>query len=331
MNNDFFAKIALAYRLGTLVTPVTGVPGGFLHKMVRLDTTSGSYACKLLNPEIMARPTAAANFDRAEGLEEMLEKAGLPVVAALSFDGKKRLTFAGTQFYLFPWVDGKSVLGSHITPAHCETAAALLARMHDLDPQPADTEASPALCTDWEAYVPQTESACPALTEELRENLPLLHLAEEKQNRAVTALPHILCISNGDMDPKNVLWTGDTPHLIDLECLDRANPAAHAVQLALQWSGIDNGALEVDKVMAFLCTYIREASWLQAPVDWPALIGLGYGWTDWADYNLRRALGLCTDDGAERQMGVEQFRLAIGCIQTLHRAEPTLQKLLSSL
>ncbi len=334
MTNDFFESLAYEYRLGTLVTPVTGVPGGFQHRMYRLDTTTGSYACKLLNPEILARPGAVDNFDTAERLETILTLAGLPVVAALSFNGKKRQILDGAQFYLFPWVDGRSVLGSSITTAHCEAAAALLARMHNLDPQPADesfTAYYPTLCTDWEAYVPQAEAACPELSAELVESLPLLRLAEEKQNRAITALPDVLCISNGDMDPKNVLWTGDTPHLIDLECLDRDNPATHAVQLAFQWSGIDTGNLDTGKVTAFLRTYIRKASWLQAPVDWPALLGLGYSWTDWADYNLRRALGLCTSDPAERQMGIEQFLLAVRCIQTLHQAEPTLTKVLSSL
>ncbi len=334
MNQDFFEKLAIECRLGTLVTPVTGVPGGFQHKMFRLDTTSGPYACKVLNPEIMARPGASDNFDTAEGLETTLELAGLPVVAALSFDGKKRQLLDGIQFYLFPWVNGKSVLGSHITPTHCETAAALLARMHNIVPQPADepfTEYYPTLCTDWESYIPQTEIACPELTTALRENLSLLHLAEEKQNQAVTALPAVLCISNGDMDPKNVLWTDDSPHLIDLECLDRDNPASHAIQLALQWSMADNHVLDTDKVIAFLRAYVREARWIGSPVDWPALLGLGYNWTDWAAYNLRRALGLCTDDPAERRMGVEQFRLAVRCIRTLHRAEPTLQELLENL
>jgi hypothetical protein len=37
------------------------VTGGLLHRMYALQTTSGRYAIKALNPEIMYRPTALQN------------------------------------------------------------------------------------------------------------------------------------------------------------------------------------------------------------------------------------------------------------------------------
>ncbi len=335
MTDTFFEKIAEIHRLGTLTKPVNRVSGGFLHKMYRLDTEKGTFACKLLNPEIMARPTAAGNFDQAEMLETVLEKAGLPVVTALETDGKKRQTYEGTQYYLFPWIDGKALTPTEITAHHCHTVASLLAGMHNLEPRVAEEPFStyyPHLATDWQSYVLKAEQSCPEIADELRTGLTMLQAAEEKQNQAIAALPDILCISHGDMDPKNVLWQNETPYIIDLECLDRDNPATHAVQLALQWSGIYTGVLDIQKVTAFLKAYIAEADWMRGTtVDWASLVGLGYSWTDWAEYNLRRALGLVGNDETEIQMGIEQFRLAMRCIATLTQAEAVLREKLSAL
>ena len=48
------------YGLGGVLA-LRPVSGGLLHKMYRVETTSGIYAVKVLNPEIMQRPTALQN------------------------------------------------------------------------------------------------------------------------------------------------------------------------------------------------------------------------------------------------------------------------------
>ncbi|MFK3986391.1 MULTISPECIES: hypothetical protein [Exiguobacterium] len=44
--------------LGELRGQPTVVTGGFMHDMYRIETDSGTYAIKLLNPQIMNRPEA---------------------------------------------------------------------------------------------------------------------------------------------------------------------------------------------------------------------------------------------------------------------------------
>ena len=78
--------------LGIIKGKIYPVSGGFMHKMFRVQTTAGTYAVKCLNPEIMSRPDAMRNYAEAERLERVLESKGIPVVAALSFDGKKMIT-----------------------------------------------------------------------------------------------------------------------------------------------------------------------------------------------------------------------------------------------
>ena len=62
-----------------------------MHRMFKVRTSSGTYAVKALNPEVMSRPDALRNYAEAEKLERILEDNGLPIVAALSFDDKKMM------------------------------------------------------------------------------------------------------------------------------------------------------------------------------------------------------------------------------------------------
>lgn len=68
----------------------------------------------------------------------------------------------------------------------------------------------------------------------LEDHEELLVHTESELSKARTLLPAILCLSDEDMDPKNIMWDNGIPWVIDLECLDYGNPISHAIQLALQ-------------------------------------------------------------------------------------------------
>lgn len=69
-----FEEIVSRLQLGTLKALPQRVSGGYMHKVYRLETTKGSYAVKILNAEIMKRPDALKNFQRAEYLEKILQE-----------------------------------------------------------------------------------------------------------------------------------------------------------------------------------------------------------------------------------------------------------------
>ncbi len=93
--------------LGTIEEKILPVSGGLMHKMFKVRTTTGTYAVKCLNPEIMSRPDAMKNYSEAERLEKVLEENDIPIVAALSFDDKKMISVNGKYYYIFHWLDGK--------------------------------------------------------------------------------------------------------------------------------------------------------------------------------------------------------------------------------
>lgn len=91
-----------------------------MHKMYRVKTNSGDYAVKLLNPVVMQREDVMNNFRLAENLEAKLQAAGLPVVPALEFNDKKMQGIDNQYFYVFHWVNGKSLNQKQIKETHCE-------------------------------------------------------------------------------------------------------------------------------------------------------------------------------------------------------------------
>ena len=59
-------RICNALSLGALSVPPMSLSGGYTHRMFRVETEKGTYAVKLLNPEIMQRPDAQDNYRTAE-------------------------------------------------------------------------------------------------------------------------------------------------------------------------------------------------------------------------------------------------------------------------
>ena len=53
-------------KLGNIIDEPIRVMGGLLNRMYKINTTSGSYAVKHLNPEVMKRKNAKENHILAE-------------------------------------------------------------------------------------------------------------------------------------------------------------------------------------------------------------------------------------------------------------------------
>ena len=73
MNMDnFFNLVAEDLQLGKVLKNPVQVTGGFMHRMFKAVTEQGSYIIKLLNHNIMKRPTAMGNYKIADDIEKIL-------------------------------------------------------------------------------------------------------------------------------------------------------------------------------------------------------------------------------------------------------------------
>ena len=305
-------------ELGHVILPITSVSGGFLHRMYKVETRNGFYAVKHLNPEIMKRPKVLENYARADLLEKKLEEAGIPIVPSLEKSGKKMQKYGDDYFYIFCWLDGRITDWDNITPEQCEEAGKIQGQIHAIEQKEIPHAEASRSEIDWASYTKDAESKKSAIADILRDNEDLLIYATESMNLARQALPDIECITNEDMDPKNVMWKDGKPYVIDLECLDYGNPANSALQLALQWAGVTTCSLDYGKMKAFFEGYLK--SWESAFREYGEIFGVAYTWVEWLEYNVIRALGQCQDE-EDKKLGESEVRNTIGRIRYIYERE----------
>lgn len=321
------AKLMTTCGLGTILSSVEAVSGGFLHRMYKVTTDCGTYAVKHLNPEIMGRPGVFENYARAEKIEHMIEKEGIPIVPAITIHGKKMQNAEGNYFYIFNWQEGHITDWNSISNKECYTAGNILGRMHAICPKNVSHREPELSEIDWHGYVLKAKAEKSEVASLLEESEEVLSYAEKELNRARASLPDILCLSNEDMDPKNIMWDKGNPWVIDLECLDYGNPISHALQLALQWSGITTCDMDIERMTAFFDGYIEAYdNCFRAYSD---VFGLAYTWVEWLEYNIRRALGACIDED-EKAMGISEVRNTVNRIRYIHDIEKSIKDALDS-
>ena len=303
--------------LGRITAPITAVSGGFMHRMYKVCTANHTYAVKHLNSEIMKRPSAMDNYKKAERLEAILEEAGIPIVAALVFDGKKMQEFQGNYFYIFDWHDGTITDWNNITAEQCWKAGNIQGRIHAIEAKQSETLEPEPSAIDWNEYLKKSAEYKEVETL-LKENLPILEYAQTELNKARKSLPNITTIIDEDMDPKNVMWKNRELVVIDLECLDYGNPVSSAIQLSLQWSGITLCDFDAEKQKAFFEGYFQAYD--NGFRDYKSVFGLTYTWIEWLEYNIQRALGSCQDK-SEQELGLTEVKNTINRIKYIHQME----------
>lgn len=316
---ELLSELMTECGLGEVILPVKPVSGGFLHRMYRVETEFGTYAVKHLNPVIMEREGVHENYERAEKIESIIEKKGIPIVPSLTMHGNKMQNLEGNYFYVFNWLEGRITDWYHISNCECYMAGNILGRIHAIEPRKAPHQEPEMSKIDWHGYLIQAKDEMSEIASLLEENEELLIYAEKELNKARTLLPDILCLSDEDMDPKNIMWDDNgNPWVIDLECLDYGNPISHVLQLALQWSGITTCDIDISRMFSYFEGYLEAYdNGYRAYSD---VFGLAYTWLEWLEYNIRRALGECMDK-AEKEMGISEAKNTVNRIQYIYKKE----------
>ena len=341
------------YHLGTLIEFPEMITGGLLHRMYRVTTTSGQYAIKALNPDIMKRPKALGNMIFSEIVAHKLMDE-IPLVAAKEFEGKHVLEDSGYYYMIFDWLEGRSVFGQEITPAHCKQIGQILGRIHRadirVDTMEQETEGREPI--DWEGLLeyarslvkkaqPQPEadsseekSSFYSSAAEAKECASILEKyleALQKWDQAVLIgwqqVSGQQVTSHRDLDPKNVMWQGEGPdaraYIIDWEAAGYVKPYQELVEVLNYWIIDENGGYDREKFNTLMDAYTESMS--LDGVDWDSIFSCSRdGMLGWLAYNVKRALGLEGSDTEDRQAGLQQMQ---GTIQELKQYDERIKQL----
>lgn len=327
-SDEIIKRLFVSKGLGLVEPPIIPVSGGFMHKMYKVYAEGKYYAVKHLNREIMKRPEARKNYEKAERLESILEENKIPIVPAISINNTKMFEFDGEYFYIFNWQEGSVTDWNAITLEQCRKAGSIQGRIHAIDSHSIGCMEQETESIDFRELIEKAKAQNSEVFSILNENVSLLEYALEQMNSARKYLPGIECIIDEDMDPKNVMWLNDEPVVIDLECLDYGNPVSSAIQLSLQWAGITTCSLDLQKMKAFFEGYLE--SYDNGFNKYAEVFGLAYTWVEWLEYNINRALGYCVDEN-ERQLGISEVNNTVARIKYIYEVEDEVKYYLKSI
>ncbi|MCR5682785.1 MAG: phosphotransferase [Clostridiales bacterium] len=303
-----FQYIVQKYALGMLLSAPTPVLGGFLHTTYRLDTAEGSYAAKVLNPAIMARPEAYQNMIRSEEIARALS-AVVPAVCAIETDGSPVVRVDSEYVMLYPWLSSKPLFPPKLTPRHAAVIGDLLAKIHVFALTAEESPSDKPEANDWDALLALAEErdAGAVWLPGLRDALPELAAMEREAMEALTIPARQIVAGHRDLDPKNVLWNGLEPSVIDWEAAGPVDPDAELIDVLLSWADDGRGNLSPEMGESLLAAYRARRG--DAGADWEALCAASTkNPLDWLAYNIRRASGVEIADDAERHVGESEVQ-----------------------
>jgi thiamine kinase-like enzyme len=325
-------KLCNILQLGEIVSVPEAISGGLMHRMYSVETTTGKYAIKELNPQIMIRPTAMQNLINSERFAKIIAKNNkIPALPAKIFNGTS-MQKIDNQFYLvFDWVDGKSLKPNEINLVHCEKIGTILADIHWTDFSEVgiiNDGSDNTQLSDWNYYLQIGRENDSVWVNKLLEIIDKLYDWNAQANKSTKLLAKDQVISHRDLDPKNVLWNEDHPVLIDWEAAGFINPMQDLTETAVYWSEDEEGNVDKEKFLTIINSYKKKYGTIQ--INWKMVLVNGFlGKLGWLEYSIKRSLWIeCTNE-EEQQMGTAQVTATINAIRSYSENISLLEKWLN--
>ena len=182
--NDFFEKLASNFGLGKIINKPSRVSGGLTHKMYKITTDKSRYIIKLLNPNIMKRPSALGNFENADKYEEILKENNIDAIYSLKFNGKKLQIQDNQYFYVYDWYDGKSLKDCEIKKGNCEKIGRVLSEIHNITLKE-DIWKEKTKNINWQYYIDLAKDKKSPIYDMLFDKIDILNDSMNKGNEVV--------------------------------------------------------------------------------------------------------------------------------------------------
>ena len=292
-------------NLGTVLDEPTRVTGGLLNRMYKVNTSSGIYAVKHLNPEVMKRKEAKDNHIRAEKIANIAKNNNIDCIAAKIIDGVTLQEIDNNYFLIFDWFEGKAIKEDELTLDHVTKVAKLLARLHSIDYKDVINECNlgkEIKEIDLDFYISKIEND--EIKNLLISKKDYLEELDRKSTECRKEIMNNLVVSHRDLDLPNILWDKDNnPVIIDWESASVVNPCEELIETAWDWAG-GQEYFDKEKYNCFINTY-KENGGDISEYD-KAIYANFKNKSGWLEYNLKRVCGIECLDEEEKQLGEKE-------------------------
>jgi len=306
------------YDIGELLGQPSPVSGGLLHRMWKLSTTTGHFALKILNPEIMSRAGVLSNYLLSERIAVAAATAGIPVVLAKTVNQNIINQVAGVNVMLFDWIEGVVITPADCRKEHASMIGALLYKIHNLNFEEQHSPLWSSLGQEhWRELIDEGLRTATPWAKQADAGFDDLLAWNVRYQLASHILKHNQCFSHRDLNPKNVVWQdGRLPHIIDWEAAGSTNPIMELLDAALSWSGIDTGLVNKEIFMTMIGSYQTTGGTELTQVK-EAFYGRMGSMLEWLEYNMRRSLRKDIFGESEQQLGNEQVLLTLSSLKEM--------------
>ncbi|MGN1298774.1 MAG: GNAT family N-acetyltransferase [Candidatus Scatovivens sp.] len=298
-------KLISKLKLGTITQKPIRVSGGLLNRMYKVVTSSGIYAIKHLNPEVMKRPNAKNNHIFAEKIANLAKENNIQCISANNYNGQVLQEIDGNYFLIFDWFEGKSIKDNEITIDKVKKVAKQLARLHQIDFSSIQNDSNlgkEIVEFDWKYYISKIDDA--EVKDLLEKNINYLNELDKKSTNAALKISSNKVISHRDLDLPNILWDDkDNPVLIDWESSGLINPCEELLETAWDWSG-GQDFFDKEKFDCFINTYKSNGGNISDLED--AIISNFKNKSGWLEYNLKRLCKIECVDNEEQELGKKE-------------------------
>lgn len=303
--NKIIEELILACNLGVINEEPKKVEGGLLNKMFKVSTTTGNYAIKLLNPEVMSRENGKKNIELTEKISNIAKLNGIKCIPAHEINGQLIHSIKNYNFLIFDWFEGKPISDEQLTIEKCNKIAKELALLHRIDFNKVKNECTKYYELDeinFDFYIPKlTNKEIITLLKDVSDKFKKL---DKESIKCMNMIKDKLVISHRDLDLPNVLWDiNEEPVIIDWETSGLVNPTLEVIDTAWNWAG-GKDYFDKNKYQNFLETYVKEGGNLEDyeiafKADFKAKLS-------WFEYNLKRITIFDFLDEEEKALGEKE-------------------------
>lgn len=301
-------NISLLYPIGDYQEKKL-LAGGLLHQVYWLQTSTGNYALKLLDPWIVSQQNLS-HWNTCELIAKNFFDKHIPAVHALqNLTGNYLSQFNDQYFMVYHWIKSychparaKCVAGSGIIESQTrprktlcvcgvtqriENIGTILAHIHSI--QLNKTDYPQLNIPSWNGF---DEQHWENLLEKYDTNFDiqkLLKINNTIRNVEIKLTEKDIIISHRDLDPRNVIWQNERPFIIDWEYAGLITPTLDLLIVAFNFAGLSLGKTpKIENFRAVVKGY--EAKRESVTFDnQNKILYLGYC-LDWLEFNLRRWL-----------------------------------------
>lgn len=293
MQKDKILAICEHFNLGHPINDkINPVSGGLLHRMWQIETTTGIFAIKELDAEIMQRDGSHKRYNYTESFARYAKNNGILASVALSVNNSHLYELNGITVMVYPWIVGHSLESQQITNEQAYQIGMTLGKIHELhsnNPAKPDElyEISKFTNEHWKSIIKSILKHNLICSNLLERHLPDLI---QWNNRYQPNQDTWFVISHRDIDPKNVLWQDKlSPILIDWESVGYINSTEDLLTVALNWGSLDL-RFNIDNYLAVVKGYYASGRIIDATQVEQAFNNIIGNMLSWLEYNISRAI-----------------------------------------